>query len=31
MKEGIETLELRPRTEAKVLGGNAVKFLGWED
>lgn len=30
MKEGIETLKLRPKTQAKVLGENAMKFLNLE-
>ncbi|TCL44752.1 amidohydrolase family protein [Harryflintia acetispora] len=31
MKYGLEKLGLRERTLAKVLGGNAMKFLGMED
>ncbi len=31
MRTAVESLELRPATRAKVLGGNAIKFLGMED
>ena len=30
MMQGLEKIEMRPDTRAKLMGGNAIKWLGME-